>query len=453
VQTKRLLLTTRVRLHRLAFGLATLIAGGASTALSDGLLNAEPPVPAWTWGGDLRLRDEYFTNAFTLDSTAPLHEQSYQRLRERFWSTVAFDDDVALNVRLTCENWEWDKDAFSPPFQRGWVTSEGVIDLLNCKWKNAFGLPLRLIMGRQEIEMGDGWLIFDPSPLDGSRTQYFNAARGTLQLSAHTTLDLIFVDLPAFDGLPVLNNQHTALAEQSERGRIVYLSSGTSSSSQADAYFIQRDMHRVLANGDDGQFSAAGARVVGMVSPDWQVKAEAVYEFGTKDDRELRAWGSIGQATWFARDAGNNQFYLVAEALSGDRPGTSQDEQFDALWGRYPRWGEVPALVYALETRIGQFGNMLRIGPGWSFSPAKAYNITLNYDAIWALEYNRGTTGGLFSAVGRFRGHAVQSFFRYRLSNRWRALLQGESFLPGDYYATGKRATVTFLREELAWTF
>ncbi len=41
------------------------------------------------------------------------------------------------------------------------------------------GMPLTATVGRQDIIEGVGWLVMDGTPLDGSRTVYFDAARFT----------------------------------------------------------------------------------------------------------------------------------------------------------------------------------------------------------------------------------------------------------------------------------
>ena len=401
------------------------------------------------------MRDEYFNNAYTLDSTAPRHEQSYQRVRERLWLTVPVAAEATLNVRLTMENYDWDRDSFKAPYRKGWVTSEAVIDQLNCFWRHPFTLPVTLVIGRQDIMLGDGWLVSEGTPLDGSRTLFFDAARATLQLSKRTTVNFIWVDQTARNRgrLPILNNQNIALEEQNDRSGLIYFSTRSLSEIQMDAYFIRRDTSRVLPNGDDARYSVPGLRVIATPTPHWQFKGETAGESGTKNNRILRAWGFLGQATWLSGDASSDKFRVSAEALSGDRPGTTRDEQFDVIWGRFPRWGEVPAMLYKLETRIGQFGNLLRAGPGWSSHLARRCDVALDYNALWAMENNCSTANGYFSAAGRFRGHAVRSVLKYRFSSHWDGTLQGEVFVPGCYYNKSKQDAVAFVRAESVWSF
>ena len=105
--TGRMLIMTAQVKGRLATLLGSLLIGGlaAGTAMAQ---QTAPPAPAntpapetddWTdsakhpvdwlkWGADLRLRNEYFNNAITLDQSAAFHEQDYQRYRARIWGTA-----------------------------------------------------------------------------------------------------------------------------------------------------------------------------------------------------------------------------------------------------------------------------------------------------------------------------------------------------------------------------
>src|SRR3974390_2580913 len=58
------------------------------------------PFPWMTWGGDFRVRNEYFNNLLTLNSENPLHEQDYFRFRARVWTSVTPVEDLSLNARL-----------------------------------------------------------------------------------------------------------------------------------------------------------------------------------------------------------------------------------------------------------------------------------------------------------------------------------------------------------------
>ncbi|PTX96672.1 alginate export family protein [Opitutus sp. ER46] len=423
---------------------------------ADADAKAAAPTVKTTVGGDLRLRNEYFNNAYLLDGTAIRHEQNYQRYRARGWVAVTAAD-FTFTTRLMWESWNWNKDSYKAPYKKGWVWSEGLFDLVNVTWKKAFNQPLTIIAGRQEFSFGDNFLINDGTPLDGSRTNYFDALRGTWTVSPRTTVDFIYIDQAAKNHgrLSSLNNQNISLVEQDERSGIVYLTHKPSADLQVDGYIIQRDLQKVLANGDNGSFTTVGSRVVSNLDPHWQWKGEGALQYGRKNGRDLRAWGYLTQIAWFARDPQNNFVRFALEGLSGDKPGTTKDEQFDMLWGRFPRFSEVGAMLWGSEGRPAQFGNLVRMGPGWGITPLKGLDITVDYNGMWALEHNRSATmaNGLFDAAGDFRGQLYRAVVKYKISPKWSATLLAEIFRPGNYYGNGHQDTASFVRCELLRTF
>jgi len=73
------------------------------------------PVDWFSWGGDFRVRNEYFNNALSLGSGpgsgpfGPVHEQDYFRFRGRIGASffpaiyTSITNDLSFNVRLAAE--------------------------------------------------------------------------------------------------------------------------------------------------------------------------------------------------------------------------------------------------------------------------------------------------------------------------------------------------------------
>lgn len=261
-----------------------------------GLVCAEETAPPSMWRGgfDLRLRNEYFDNALTLDDSAARHEQNYQRYRARAWGSVDLMPSLALNGRLAWESWDWNHPSYKAPYPKGWVWSEGIIDQLNLTWKSAGDIPATVVLGRQDIVLGDGWLVFDATPTDGSRTAYFDAARVTVSLPERkTTVDFAYFDLdPNHEHrLHALNDRGSLVAEQAERGAYLQISNKALDALTLEGYAIYRDQTRRAANGDDGQLLTFGGRAVYEPTPHWQLKGEAALQAGDVNDRDVRSWG------------------------------------------------------------------------------------------------------------------------------------------------------------------
>ena len=416
----------------------------------------EAATPAWRGGFDLRLRNEYFDNALTLSDSAVRHEQNYQRYRARAWGSVDVVPSLTVNARLVWESWDWNKDSYKSPYTDGWVWSDGVFDQLNLTWTVPGDVPARIVAGRQDIVLGDGWLVSDATSTDGSRTAFFDALRVTLPLpGTQTTLDFAYIDMEAYNRnrTPVFNDQHKPIVDQEERSAYVQISNKSFTGLTLESYLIYRSEDRVTASGDDGEIGTFGGRAVYEPTPHWLFKGEAAVQWGELNDRDVQAWGFLGQIGWNAKDAANNQLRLSLECLSGDDRSTARNEQFDILWGRYPRWSEIGAMLYSAETRSAQFGNLVRFGPLWSVTPLKPLTVSLEYNALWALENNRSPTSGFFRADGSFRGHLVRNIVRYKINRHLTATSLAELYEPGDYYSVARQDTALFWRLELTFAY
>ena len=120
-----------------------------------------------------------------------------------------------------------------------------LFDALNLNFKRIGGSPLSLKVGRQDIIFGNGWLILDGTPLDGSRTIYFDAARATYAAEhIGTTFDLIYLNNDAdTDRFPQqLNDAIEDQIEQDEQGVILYARNKSLVKDwDLDGYFIYKD--------------------------------------------------------------------------------------------------------------------------------------------------------------------------------------------------------------------
>lgn len=410
---------------------------------------SQHPVAWMSWGAELRLREEYYNNAGTLSRQKPEPEYNYQRYRTRVWTAVSPWKNLDLNARMT---WEF-RSYLKPDSQRGATLDEFIFDDLNLKFKQVFDQPLTLTVGRQNLTFGNRWLIWDGTSADGSRTEFFDAARLTYDWqSQKTVVDAIYFDQAAAADrwLPPINDQHKALIEQDERGAIVYLSNTSLPRTQLDAYFIYKHDTRVLAKGNDAEMYVLGARVDGGLGDPWKYRAEFAPELGRKNGRDLRAFGFNSRLSYFVKDSWNHNFRLGYEYLSGDRPNSGADEGWDPLWGRRAQWSELLIYTFPLEERgrSGEWSNLQRVDAGWSFNPREKLEVAMDYQPLFANE-NSMRGNAAFSADGRFRGHLLTGVLRYAFSERVTTYVWNEFFLPGNYYAPDRRDLAMFFRWEI----
>jgi hypothetical protein len=413
------------------------------------------PVPWFKWGADLRIRDEWLNNTLTFNEHAHGHDRNRIRYRPRWWATITPVKGVELNGRLI---WEGRYNSRPTAFVE---QGEVLWDTMNLKLTDIGGSGIWTTVGRQELALGDNWLIDDGTPLDGSRSFYFDAYRLTYDAKpVATTFDAIFIHNKAFPNdtwLENLNSINNAVTEQNENGFIFWAANKSLPKTELDGYYVYKANERVLPNGDDGHIHAFGGRVAGQLSDHWQYAAEGVHEFGDKNQRTLQAYGFYGRMAYLFKDPHENQLRAHYEFDSGDDPHSRTQEQFDLLWGRWMPWSKLWLDHDVNETRKGETTNMHRLVFGWAASPAKNMELSADYHLMWADENTLGATRAGrrrgFSPDEKFRGQLFVALVRYKFTPHLSGHLRGELFFPGDFYLRTMHDPSQFLRAELVFSY
>jgi hypothetical protein len=412
-------------------------------------------------------------------------------------------DDVDFNIRYTWEFRPWD----SPERKSGDGTAterrthgtdfgEIVFDTFNLTVRNVGNMPLTMVAGRQDIMLGEGWLIGDGTPLDAARTNYFDALRFTYELKEKTTLDLIYVENRANEDwwIQPINNRGTIITEQDERAVIAYLTDKSRPDLTLEGYFIFKNDNPVNYHPTPTTISAApngrdrlpatwskkaniytlGGALSGPIakSEHWKYRTEAALQFGEKEGlnypkgvgsptragmKNMLAFGTNNRIEYHFNDAKKNRLRLMIEYLSGDDPDSGKEGAFDPLWGEWPRNSEILLYTYNLETMIGEVTNLYRLGFGHSIQLTEKLSIDTDYHLLWADENTRAgnfhSSGLGWSNSGKFRGSLATLVFKYAVTKNLKAHLWLEAFQPGNYYASGSRDAAYFARVNLDYTF
>jgi alginate export protein len=415
------------------------------------------PTEWLTWGADLRLRTVWGTNWTTLRKSTRLHERHFQRYRTRLWTSVTPVKDIHINTRLVWEPRVLQKGPGAAGSR--WVWDEVVFDHLNVTIDKFGDIPLKLIVGRQDIIKGNGWLILDGTPLDGSRTIYFNAVRAIYTWdSIATEFDVayIFNDSDGEMWTSPWNQTGQRVIEQNERGLMFFVTNKSLENTTVEGFYIYKHDTPRVPTGVDSDIHTIGGRVVGQFSDNVQYRAEGAYQWGNQGYQATashRAFGFNSKVTYLFKDALNNKVSASYEFLSGDDPDSAAIESFDPLWGRWPQWSELYAYTEALERgRPGEMSNLHRLGFGWEFDPCKVLNFHANYHLLFSDE-NTQQANANFSRSGSFRGQLFEAKLTHKFSKRVAGHLLGELFCPGNFYSGTRQDPAVFLRYELVFTW
>ncbi|WP_242518978.1 alginate export family protein [Halochromatium roseum] len=463
---KRSLMLLGASLFTLALGVS------AHTGASGGSKpESNPSAAAFAWGGDLRLRQVFIGNV-GLNDKSPIADRNFQRYRGRLWGRHAPTEQLSAEARLIWEGRHYNQpkaDQWPIPGFEAWYSGGLLFDQLALSLDQPAGLPLSLKVGRQDLILGHGWLVLEGTPLDGSRTIYFDAARATINLAEiETRVDLIYLNQDATtERFPrplngVIENQ----IEQDETGAILHARNRSLlPETDLDGYFIYKQDRPDVTPGnirvnngapfpspsDSGDIYTLGLRTEGDLSPAWGLRAEGAYQWGQLNGSDLTAVGFNGRILYRLRDRLENRFHADLEYLSGDDPGDSADQAFDPLWGRWPQWSELMIYQWPLDSRVAQASNLLRLNLGWMAQVHPTSLLTFDYHALFANEESTLTPQQAvnISGDGRFRGHLFTAWLKAKLSDHVSGHLVAEYLAPGDFYAEHRRDESYFLRAEL----
>ncbi len=440
---------------------------------SEALKKFHNPAEGVTMGLDVRLRQVYAENLFSLDrqfgdAATKNHNRNswhYGRYRARISAKVALDEDIDFNTRLVWEFRDWHK----PTSQNQEIDlDEGIFDHMNIQLRNAFDMPLTLTIGRQDIILGTGWLVLDGTPYDGSRTIYFDAVRGTYELNDATKLDMIYIQqydnetkwLKPFDH----EDSRHATNGQDERGIIFYLTNKCGGQQRELYYIFKNDENSGLSNSTtkDADIHTIGGRLAGKLDDNWSYSVEAAKQWGRLDEGTMKALGTNNTLTYAFNDDRQSKVFFMYEFLSGDDdPGDGSSEQFETLWGDWPQYGrggDLQSYIWSDEGNIGQITNLQRLGAGYSFKPAKEWTMLTQYNLMWADEktYQGASGPGPWTTTfdnGKFRGQMITGLLTYQCCKNFRTQFLLDYFLPGSYYDPSTNEAAMFARVNVEWTF
>lgn len=400
-------------------------------------------------GADLRLRAEYDNNR-KLDNRAVDHERlTLPRFRIRSWARINLKDDLDFNIRLITEPRYYIRPTSMDP---QFVKNELLFDNFNLTWRNAFNMPLTVVTGRQDIRLGNGWLISDGTPLDGGRTSFFDALRFTYNFDASdTTMDFVWVQNYADSAkyLKPINDrdgkEDNDLSEQDEQGAILYFAKKTGKDAGIDWYLIYKhDTDRKTSKGSEGEIYTPGIRKYGRLNEHWQYDMEFAPQFGHKNGKSLGAFATNNQLIYNFNDEHKNKLYFGYEYLSGN---DDPDKNFDRGWARADSWSVLyQGNLDGIDGRSYDNSNLHRIYTDWETNLTEKLSLRCGYNLLFADDNtNKGGTGGM-SKSGNFRGQLTRVMLKYKASKTIEHRIEAEAFFPGDFYNNDKNDVALFVR-------
>jgi len=400
-----------------------------------------------------RLRLVTWDNAITLADSAE-GSNTFTRHRTSVMSRLLINPDIEFGVKLTNEF-----RYYFTPEDRDFDLNEIFFDQLYLKWHNRYYLPGTLTIGRQNIMLGEGFVVMDGHPLDGSRSIYFNAVRYDWDITGDKKLTLFYSYQPETDDqLPIINDQYQALVERTEEGIAAYFE-GDFGVNNIHAYYIRKNVDDNQDRTSGWNLNNIGIRISRSLMDRLSLSAEGAYQFGEYEEIddisgpfESDCSALAGHVHFDYRTNWNRylpkSLTLGSFYYSGNDPETDKVEGWFPLYERWPKWSE--SYIY---TMIGEDGVAWRTNITSLYGQAKfAFNdrlkFNLDYHHLWANEYAPGYILTVSGDPGKDRGNLVIGKFIYKIDDRFSGHFLWEWFDPGDYYFPGADS-YSWVRAEL----
>jgi len=417
----------------------------------------------YDYGATFRLRQEIWDNVMDL-KTLNNPDRNFFRFRTSLWGKVDFDKDLGAYLKLTNE-----AKYYIGPYKllnERLEENELVIDNLYFKANNIFGLPVDLKIGRQDFMgpdmYGEGFLLLDGTPGDGSRTFYFNAARARWRITQNHSIDLVFISDQKTDRyLPSLHssisnsstyyNNKVILNTSDEQGFVAYGRSKLSENISLEPYYVYKTEKAYQANAKL-KLNTIGARAVFTVDS-WKIRGEFAHQFGEYDGGKDRTGngGYIFVGRTYKDVTLKPEFEIGFVYLSGDDPNTtSKNEGWDPLFSRAPFWNELMIYTFVYENLAncatpGYWTNLQLYLAKVKMNFTPDTNLTLAYQYLRAGELaNPLAPFKAMFGTGKERGHLPMAFLSHKFSKNIDGFLQFEYFIPGDFYNDNAKNALFF---------
>jgi len=437
----------RKRLASLHFATTTLLALALAALACSAAAEGAPPAKKLELGFEKRVRTENWDNSTDFNQKT-VDARHQWRFRTRAWAKLNAGANTELVLGLANES----RKLTTPHVAL--TMDETVIENLYLDHRFTDGASIRV--GRQNLSGGDGFILMDGGPLDGSRVAYFNA----LDLgwtSGKSRLDLLIISDPCRDEyLPRIHDRAKPLIEWNENAVGLYWTDASRAKTTLDAYYFYKAETgdtRALTNAarqSDRMFHTLGGRVVHEFAHGWSAKLELAGQAGGQQPGSgIRAWGTQASVKKSFAHATKPSILLGWTGLSGDDPATAANEGWDPLFSRYPKWSELYIYTLGSERGAAYWTNLSMWQAEARWTPVKPLDLRATYYRMGAFHHFPGRPA--IYANGTQRGDLFEARADYRLNDNWRGHVVGEYLAPGDFYTAGDAGW--FFRAEVICSF
>lgn len=321
--------------------------------------------------GQVRFRGYDLKNMWSYDDSNKGDSWNTFRTRGSLKATVNATDDVTAVLQITNQTWGngvtdaggQEKDNLSNKF---------FLDNAYVHIRNVFNMPVDLKVGRQNLQYGSGFVLFDGNSQLGSTSAYFDGVKLTLHPGTGFNLDAIYAQDEE-------NNRDNASDDDVSLSGLYATITRVPVIGKTEIYLLNRHDEN-----NEKDIWMVGGRVSDKLEMGFDYSLEAAYQAGDAlENVDQKAFGGKFKAGYTFTNAGMKpRFFSEYVYLSGDDPDTPENEGWDVFYGG---WG-------------GQYGDLL----AWAFVnlPGSANVVSTAYDyGRLSSNYGEATFGNIKMAT------------------------------------------------------
>ncbi|MBD3402019.1 hypothetical protein GF420_03915 [candidate division GN15 bacterium] len=398
-----------------------------------------------------RFRLVTWDNAITLDQSAGA-SRAFTRHRTQLGAEYSPSSVTTFRLRFANEF-----RYYTQPAGVDFHFDEIFVDQLFVRFAKPWDWPVTLTLGRQNIMLGEGFVVMDGHPLDGSRSIYFNAIRFDWHIRQHHTLTTFASYKDETDTwLPIIHKQDQPLVEQPETGLGAYYV-GRWRDRDVHGYVVHKRREASDAFPFESTVTTLGGRLKTPLSSQKNLTAviEAAYQLGSFGDADRGGYGGYAYLDYRPRWS-SAQWFLPSSLtvgliyLSGDDPDTDDWEDWDPMFARWPKWSESYIYTQIREDAVAWWTNLLSLYATVRFTLSPEVDLRGDYHRLAAP--HAATAQDFPGGTGTGRGDLFIGRLSYRFGERWSGHLLWEGFMPGDYYST-TADSYAWIRAELLFRY
>lgn len=393
--------------------------------------------------GLFRTRYEYLVNNADIGYGGK-DEKSYFRFKFSGGMSASYGSLVSAYMRFSTESRSYIKNAGGPAH---YDINEVVVDNLFLLFPRLFGV-LEVKIGRMDFrgsEYGDGFLIEDGTPLDGSRTFYYNAAK-VKYYGIKNSVEFLTIYNPETDDFPVINDKDQRLNSSTETGAVVYGRVHVYNNLHLEPYYMWKKEEKAKAGkiiSDKTETNTFGS-FIKYKNDKLTLRAQAALQAGDYDEETRFGYGG-----YFFADYEFNKYIKPQTGfmyLSGDDAKTKKQEGWNPLFSRGTLMSEIMACLYTYEAGYGYWTNLQLYNFEVQSKPLEKMTLKAAYMHMKANELIINSPSNIFG-TGKTRGDLFVFKVFYDFSKNFSAFAWGEYFMPGNFYYDGAKDAV-FVRLE-----